>query len=108
MHQHPAIEAVHYPGVDTQPGHEIAKKQMKDFGGMLSIRVKGGRERAIQVASKMKLFTNATSLGGVESLIEHRASSEGPGSKTPEDLLRLSIGLEHPDDLIKDLLQALA
>jgi cystathionine gamma-synthase len=60
------------------------------------------------VASKMKLFTNATSLGGVESLIEHRASSEGPGSKTPEDLLRLSIGLEHPDDLIKDLLQALA
>jgi cystathionine gamma-synthase len=108
MHQHPAIEAVHYPGIDTQPGHEIAKKQMKDFGGMLSIRVKDGRDRAIQVASKMKLFTNATSLGGVESLIEHRASSEGPGSKTPQDLLRLSIGLEHPDDLIEDLLQALA
>ena len=66
-----------------------------------------GRERAIQVASKVKLFINATSLGGVESLIEHRASSEGAGSKTPQDLLRLSIGLEHPDDLIADLLQAL-
>lgn len=104
---HSSIAAVHYPGLEAHPGHNVAKKQMKDFGGMLSIRVKGGRERAIQVASKVKLFINATSLGGVESLIEHRASSEGAGSKTPQDLLRLSIGLEHPDDLIGDLLQAL-
>jgi len=79
---------------------------MKSFGGMLSLRVKGGRVKALEVAARVKLFVNATSLGGVESLLEHRASSEGPGS-TPEDLLRLSVGLEHPDDLIEDLLQAL-
>jgi cystathionine gamma-synthase len=104
---HPAVEAVHYPGLDSHDGHDVAKKQMSDFGGMLSIRIKGGRERAIQMASRVKLFVNATSLGGVESLIEHRASSEGKGSKTPENLLRLSIGLEHPEDLIEDLQQAL-
>jgi cystathionine gamma-synthase len=69
--------------------------------------VKGGRAKALEVASRVKLFVNATSLGGVESLLEHRASSEGPASTTPEDLLRLSVGLEHPDDLIEDLLQAL-
>jgi len=80
---------------------------MKSFGGMLSLRVKGGRVKALEVAARVKLFVNATSLGGVESLLEHRASSEGPGSTTPEDLLRLSVGLEHPDDLIEDLLQAL-
>ena len=104
----PAVEAVHYPGLPSHAGHDVATKQMSDFGGMLSIRIKGGRERAIQVASRVNLFMNATSLGGVESLIEHRASSEGKGSKTPENLLRLSIGLEHPEDLIEDLQQAVA
>jgi cystathionine gamma-synthase len=80
---------------------------MSDFGGMLSILVKGGREQAVAVAARVKLFRNATSLGGVESLIEHRASAEHPDSKSPENLLRLSVGLEHPDELIADLLQAL-
>ena len=101
------IEAVHYPGLPSHPAHEVAARQMSDFGGMLSIRVKGGREEAMAVAAKTKLFTRATSLGGVESLIEHRASSEGPASRTPPNLLRLSIGLEHKDDLIADLAQAL-
>ena len=107
LSSHPGIEEVHYPGLESHDGHDVARKQMSDFGGMLSIRIKGGRERAVQVASRVKLFVNATSLGGVESLIEHRASSEGKGSKTPENLLRLSIGLEHPEDLIEDLQQAL-
>jgi cystathionine gamma-synthase len=80
---------------------------MRSFGGMLSIQVKGGREAALRLASRVKLFVNATSLGGVESLLEHRASSEGPSSTTPPDLLRLSVGLEHPDDLIADLRQAI-
>jgi cystathionine gamma-synthase len=104
---HPSVEAVHYPGLPTHPGHEIAKRQMTAFGGMLSFRVKGGRERAIEVCSKVRIFTTATSLGGTESLIEHRASSEGPTSQTPQNLLRCSIGLEHADDLIEDLRQAL-
>jgi cystathionine gamma-synthase len=81
---------------------------MSGFGGIVSLRVRGGREAAVRVASKLRLFANATSLGGVESLVEHRASSEGPGSTTPEDLLRFSVGLEHPDDLLEDLRQALA
>jgi cystathionine gamma-synthase len=80
---------------------------MSAFGGMLSLRLAGGRAAAVAVAARLELFTNATSLGGVESLVEHRASSEGPGSTTPDDLLRLSIGLEHPDDLIADLARAL-
>jgi cystathionine gamma-synthase len=80
---------------------------MSAFGGMLSLEVKGGREAAMAVAAKTKLFIRATSLGGVESLIEHRASIEGPGTQSPEGLLRISIGLEHPDDLIEDLDQAL-
>jgi cystathionine gamma-synthase len=105
---HRALEAVLYPGLAAHPGHEVARRQMKSFGGMLSLRVKGGRAKALAVASRVKLFVNATSLGGVESLLEHRASSEGPTSRTPEDLLRLSVGLEHPDDLIEDLRQALA
>ena len=104
---HPALEAVHYPGLPQHPGHAIARRQMSAFGGMLSLAVRGGREAAIGVASRVRLFTNATSLGGAESLIEHRASSEGPASKAPPNLLRLSIGLEHPDDLIADLEQAL-
>ena len=81
---------------------------MTTFGGMLSFQVRGGRPEALAVAAKVKVITRATSLGGVESLIEHRASIELPGTKTPQNLLRLSVGLEHPDDLVEDLAQALA
>jgi cystathionine gamma-synthase len=105
---HPNVEAVHYPGLESHPGHAVAARQMSGFGGMLSFRVRGGRDDAIRVASRVRLLTNATSLGGTESLIEHRASSEGPSSPTPQNLLRVSVGLEHPDDLIQDLTQALA
>ena len=101
------MERVLYPGLTSHPGHAIASTQMSNFGGMLSVLVKGGREQAIAMAARVKLFRNATSLGGVESLIEHRASAEQPDSTSPEDLLRLSIGLENADDLIADLLQAL-
>lgn len=106
--RHPAVEAVHYPGLAHHPGHAVAARQMADFGGMLAVEVHGGREAALTVAARVRLFTRATSLGSVESLIEHRASVEGPGTRTPDNLLRLSIGLEHPDDLIADLEQALA
>ena len=101
------VERVCYPGLASHPGHEIARRQMKSFGGMLSFLMRGGYDEAIRVASRVKLFTNATSLGGTESLIEHRASSEGKGTQIPQNLLRLSVGLEHPDDLIEDLLQAI-
>ena len=104
---HPRVEAVHYPGLPSHPGHEIARRQMSAFGGMMSFRVRGGRDEALAVAAKTKVFIRATSLGGIESLIEHRASSEGPTSRTPANLLRMSIGLEHPEDLIDDLRQAL-
>jgi cystathionine gamma-synthase len=104
---HPAVARVHYPGLPGHPGHEVARRQMSAFGGMLSFQVHGGREAALQVVSRVKLFVRATSLGAVESLIEHRASSEGPASTTPPDLLRVSVGLEHPEDLIEDLTQAL-
>jgi cystathionine gamma-synthase len=107
LSEHPKVEAVHYPGLKQHPGHEIAASQMSLFGGMLSFQLKGGREMAFAVAAKVKIFTRATSLGGVESLIEHRASIEGAGTKTPENLLRMSVGLEHADDLIEDLAQAL-
>jgi len=80
---------------------------MSGFGGMMSIQVKGGRAEAFKLAASLKLFSHATSLGGTHSLIEHRASAEGPDTRSPENLLRLSIGLEHPDDLIEDLEQAL-
>ncbi len=105
--RHPGVEAVHYPGLKEHPGFEVASRQMVLPGGMLSFQVKGGRQRAFDIAAKVRIFTRATSLGGPESLIEHRASIEGPGTQTPENLLRLSIGLEHPDDLIEDLAQAL-
>lgn len=105
--QHRQVEIVHYPGLPAHPGHEIAKRQMRAFGGMLSFQVKGGRAQAINVVSRVKLLTIATSLGGTESLIEHRASSEGPTSTTPDNLLRVSIGLENAEDVIDDLLQAL-
>ncbi|HEX6851012.1 MAG TPA: aminotransferase class I/II-fold pyridoxal phosphate-dependent enzyme [Candidatus Polarisedimenticolaceae bacterium] len=104
---HPKVGAVHYPGLESHPGHAVAKRQMRAFGGMLSFRVRAGREDAVRVASSTKLFVPATSLGGVESLIEHRHTAEGPGSTAPEDLLRLSVGIEDPADLIDDLLAAL-
>ena len=104
----PAVSAVHYPGLSTHPGHAVAARQMSGFGGMLSFRVKGGEGAALRCVARATLFTRATSLGGVESLIEHRASSEGPGGTAPRDLVRLSIGLEHPDDLVGDLARALS
>jgi cystathionine gamma-synthase len=105
---HPALSGVLYPGLPTHPGHEVALRQMSGgFGGMLSIRLKGGEAAAIDVAARVKVWKRATSLGGVESLIEHRASIEGPGTPCPSDLLRLSAGLEDPDDLFFDLSQAL-
>lgn len=107
LSEHPNVEVVYYPGLKHHSGHEIAASQMQLFGGMLSFQVKGEREKAFAVAAKVKLFTRATSLGGVESLIEHRASIEGVGTKTPDNLLRVSVGLEHPEDLIEDLAQAL-
>lgn len=104
---HSAVECVHYPGLPTDSGHQIAARQMSAFSGMLSFEVKGGREAAMTAAGKTKLFIRATSLGGVESLIEHRASITGESPLTPQGLLRCSIGLEHSDDLIEDLAQAL-
>jgi cystathionine gamma-synthase len=104
---HPRVARVHYPALQSHPGHEIAARQMSSFGGMLSFEVKDGRDAAMSVTAKTKIFIRATSLGGVESLIEHRASIEGPGTTSAEGLLRLSIGLENADDLIEDLDQAL-
>ena len=104
---HRAVEAVLYPGLRNHPGHAIAARQMKMFGGLLSFRVKHSANDAMRVAGATRIFTRATSLGGTHSLIEHRASIEGPGSRTPENLLRLSIGLENTDDLIEDLGHAL-
>ena len=105
----PRVEAVLYPGLRDFPGHDVAARQMRGgFGGMLSIRVKGGGKAAIAAAARVELWKRATSLGGVESLVEHRASIEGEGSPAPLDLLRLSVGIESPDDLIADLDQALA
>ena len=102
------VEKVHYPGMVSHPGHAIAVRQMHDgFGGVVSFQVRGDAAAALDVAARVRLFTRATSLGGVESLIEHRASMEGPHSRTPQNLLRLSVGLEHPADLIADLDQAL-
>lgn len=107
LHGHPALSAVHYPGLPSHPGHAVAARQMSAFGGMLSLRLARGREAALTAVGRAELFARATSLGGVESLIEHRASSEGRASRTPQDLIRLSVGLEHPDDLVADLLRAL-
>jgi cystathionine gamma-synthase len=105
--RHAKVARVYYPGLKTHAGHDIAARQMSLFGGMLSFEVRDGRDAAMSVAAKTKIFIRATSLGGVESLIEHRASIEGPGTTSPEGLLRLSIGLENADDLIEDLDQAL-
>ncbi|HXP03393.1 MAG TPA: PLP-dependent aspartate aminotransferase family protein [Stellaceae bacterium] len=108
MAKHPNVAHVLYPGLPTHPGHAIAARQMSGgFGGMLSIRVKGGEEAAIATAARVEIWKRATSLGGVESLMEHRASIEGPGTPVPADLLRLSVGIEDPQDLIDDLDAAL-
>jgi len=104
LEKHSAIEQVHYPGLPSHSQHELARRQMPHgFSGMISIQIKGDEANARRVASELKLFQQATSLGGVESLVEHRRSIEGPDSKTPGNLLRLSIGLEHVDDLWEDL-----
>lgn len=105
---HPAVENVHYPGLVNHASYALVQQQMNGPGAMLSVQVKGGSEEAIRFIGKLSLFTRATSLGGVESLIEHRFSAEGPTSKTPKNLLRISVGLEYADDLLADLAQALA
>lgn len=105
---HPQIERVYYPGLAGHPGHAIAREQMSAFGGMLSFQVMGGYEQAVGFASRVQLFTNATSLGGVESTLELRAASEGPNSTIPSNLIRASVGLEAADDLLQDLQQALS
>jgi cystathionine gamma-synthase len=104
---HERVERVNWPGLPSHPNHAIAAKQMRDFGGMLSVCIRGGRDAALAFAGKLRLFTNATSLGGCESLVEHRASVEGERPVSPQNLLRLSVGLEHADDLVDDLRQAL-
>jgi cystathionine gamma-synthase len=106
--EHPSISRVAYPGLVSDPGHRVAVRQMRDgFSGMLSLHVAGDWQSSLRTAQHCELFLRATSLGGVESLIEHRFTFEGPQSTSPRDMLRLSIGLEHPADLIADLEQAL-
>lgn len=107
LEEHDAVARVYYPGLSHHPGHLIAKTQMNGFGGMLSFEIKGDAQRALKMAAATHVFKRATSLGGTESLIEHRASIETPPTSTPDNLLRLSIGLEHIDDLLMDLEQAL-
>ncbi|MEU6980214.1 MULTISPECIES: cystathionine gamma-synthase [unclassified Streptomyces] len=110
--QHPKVTQVLYPGLPEHPGHEIAAKQMRSFGGMISFRVEGGEEAAVEVCNRAKLFTLGESLGGVESLIEHpgrmtHASVAGSALEVPADLIRLSVGIENVDDLLADLREAL-
>jgi cystathionine gamma-synthase len=107
LENHPKVDAVFYPGLPSHPQHKIAQKQMLAYGGMLSFLIKNGEQAAKKIINKLQLFTQATSLGGVESLIEHRYSVEGPDSTTPKNLLRVSVGLEHIDDLLEDLENAL-
>lgn len=107
LSEHPQVERVHYPGLRSDPGYQLASTQMAAPGGMLSFVVPGGRPQAFAIAARLRLFARATSLGGPESLVEHRASIEGSGTRAPEGLLRLSVGLEHPEDLVADLSQAL-
>ncbi|HKE92920.1 MAG TPA: aminotransferase class I/II-fold pyridoxal phosphate-dependent enzyme [Povalibacter sp.] len=108
LSRHPHVERTFYPGLPSHPGHALARAQMQGgFGAMLSFCVRGGQAEAFAVAGRLRYFMRATSLGGVESLVEHRASIEGPHTVTPQNLLRLSVGLEHVDDLIGDLDQAL-
>lgn len=106
LDEHPAVTRVHFPGLGSHAGHQVAARQMRASGGMLAFEL-GSCAAAQAVAARVKMIICATSLGSVESLIEHRASTEGPGTRTPDTLLRLSVGLEHPDDIIADLEQAL-
>jgi cystathionine gamma-synthase len=108
LSNHTQVLKVNYPGLDQHPGHELARRQMKSYGGLLSFELKGGKDAALKVLAKIRLIRRATSLGGVESLIEHRASVEGPHSQTSPGLLRLSVGIESVKDLIGDLNQALS
>lgn len=109
LEKHPKVERVHYPGLESHPQHALAKAQMpQGFSGMIALQVKTGETETREMAGKLQIFQQATSLGGVESLVEHRKSIEGPQSTTPGNLLRFSIGLEHVDDLWADLEQALA
>jgi len=109
LNQNEQVDAVHYPGLEQHPQHTVAKSQMKGgYGAMLSIQVGNDQAEAMSIISKLKLFTTATSLGGVESLVEHRKSVEGPNSLTPKNLIRVSVGIEHIDDLINDWQQALS
>ncbi len=107
LDSHPKIDRVYYPGLKSHPGHDVAVSQMSGFGGVLSFLVKDGKEAADRLIENLRYFTNATSLGGVESLIERRAASEGEDTKTPQNLIRVSVGLEHLDDLLQDMDQAL-
>jgi cystathionine gamma-synthase len=107
LRRHARVERVFYPGLTDDPCHAIAARQMHGFGAVVSVCVRGGAAEALAVAARTRLFIRATSLGGVESLIEHRASVEGPDTPTPANLLRLSIGIENAQDLIADLDQAL-
>ena len=104
---HPRVARVNWPGLPAHPGHAIAARQMRDFGAMLSIQLHGGRDAALEAAGRLRVFTNATSLGGCESLVEHRASVEGAHPRSPQDLLRISVGLEDAGDLVADFAQAL-
>jgi cystathionine gamma-synthase len=107
LEKHARVECVHYPGLTSHAGHAIAARQMSGFGGMLSVQAGRTREECLAIAGRLQLFTQATSLGGTESLVEHRASVEGPATRAPENLLRVSVGLEHVDDLIADFAHAL-
>ena len=101
------VSTVHYPGLASHAGHDTAAQQMNGgFGGLLSFEIKAGTEAALSFAGALNIITSATSLGGTETLIEHRASVEPPGSGVPEGLLRLSVGIEHVGDLVADLEQA--
>jgi cystathionine gamma-synthase len=109
---HPAVGQVYYPGLPSHPGHELAAKQMRGFGGMVSFRVKAGMSEALAICGRTRLFTLGESLGGVESLIEHpgqmtHASAAGSPLAVPDDLVRLSVGIENADDLVEDVRQAL-
>lgn len=103
LHGHQKVTDVYYPGLKDFPGHEIAKKQMTGYGGMVSFLVSGNEKEAIQIVGRSKIIKRATSLGGVESTWEHRRSSEGKNSVSPANLIRISIGLEHADDILEDL-----
>jgi cystathionine gamma-synthase len=107
LQRHPRVERVFYPGLADDPGHGVAARQMRGFGAVVAVCVRGGAAEALAVAARTRVFIRATSLGGVESLIEHRASVEGPDTPTPQNLLRLSIGIENAQDLIADLERAL-